>query len=151
MIKCTEAITLRWNFFISNSSTDLTVLVKIATQWSLLFFFLHSSWLMPSCIHRDRELHRDQNHNINYRKTCITAQILATFLLGKLNLNYKMNIVKQDSKFAKKKRRWFMHCRQANVQNWLLYVVIQFSSANNNLSFWKLTISVAERQKVSES
>lgn len=58
---------------------------------------------MPSCIHRDRELHRDQNHNINYRKTCITAQILATFLLGKLNLNYKMNIVKQDSKFAKKK------------------------------------------------
>ena len=58
---------------------------------------------MPSCIHRDRELHRDQNHNINYRKTCITTQILATFLLGKLNLNYKMNIVKQDSKFSKKK------------------------------------------------
>ena len=103
MIYCTQAITLRWNFFISNSSTDLTVLLKIATQWSFFFFFLHCSWLMPSCIHRDRELHRDQNHNINYRKTCITTQILATFLLGKLNLNYKMNIVKQDSKFAKKK------------------------------------------------
>ena len=148
MIYCTQAITLRWNFFISNSSTDLTVLLKIATQWSFFFFFLHCSWLMPSCIHRDRELHRDQNHNINYRKTCITTQILATFLFGKLNLN--MNIVKQDSKFAKK-RRWFKYCRRANVQNWLLFVVIRLSSANNKLSFWKLTISVAEGQKVFES
>lgn len=59
--------------------------------------------------HWDREIHRHQNHNIDYRKTSITAQILATFLLGKMNLNFKMKSVKQDSKL--KKKLWLQCCR----------------------------------------
>lgn len=77
------------------------MLIKIATQWS--FFFLQTSWLMLSCIHWDRELHGDQNHNIIYRKTCTKAQILATFRLGKLKLNYKMSIWNRTQKSKKKK------------------------------------------------